>query len=590
MATKSTNYISPTDSKKVTIPFKFTLNNKQTATIDRIVLSESPIKVKVFGSYDSSKAPKGGGVDAMHSFQSRSKDDFGGRMNDAIIISLLEVYERGINPFVESLSITISPNKKTGPIVSWEAIITQSKDDKAYVGFQSRGAGGGGYKTRSVTQAKDKKKSLPKETGEPDMVSANVIDYINDGAQIRQIFWQYTKPKAYPPNPKKQETVNPVIVDEKVEQYIPIPDIEEVIPEVIPMILPPIKLQMDFNFDVRKEKTFIITSGNNGNLVTLPDGSTIDIGELTLVKNEDPFDPFIIRLLTPYSDEYLELDEEYTDVKYDGMADEDVFLSPQGDIDKEFLDEAKGYDPQNPDEDTLSVDDNYKYPISKDIEKNILIIIQAANDAGIWNGWTIAAMIAVSKKECELVPQNERTYAGTKAKKIKSVFGAMSKYEPAEIDRIKKKPDEFFNIVYGGKNGNGPNKTIAESEGYKFRGRGLNQLTFRGNYEMIKKRIGIDIVSDPDKVNTIEVAAKVLVEYMKYKFGKADSGNKAQYNFTDINSFKNIDDATGAVYHANAGFGKSMNKILADVTGGRAKTFKYVGHIYEKYLKGKNKK
>jgi hypothetical protein len=45
----------------------------------------------------------------------------------------------------------------------------------------------------------------------------------------------------------------------------------------------------------------------------------------------------------------------------------------------------------------------------------------------------------------------------------------------------------------------------------------------------------------------------------------------------------------GAVYHANAGFGTSYSKIIADATGGRALSFKYVQQFYDDYL-GKNRK
>ena len=61
---------------------------------------------------------------------------------------------------------------------------------------------------------------------------------------------------------------------------------------------------------------------------------------------------------------------------------------------------------------------------------------------------------------------------------------------------------------------------------------------------------------------------------------------KSKYNFTNINSFEKLDDSMGAFYHANAGFGTSYVTIIADATGGRAKAFKYVGPIYNTYLKG----
>ena len=200
------SYTSPTDNTIVTFPGKIILNNKEMGTYGREVLSETPIQLKVFGEYDTSKAPQGGGGDALHSFQSRVKDKFGGRMNDAIILAMLEIYERGINPYVQSLKVEFSPKKNSGPKVIWEAILTESPDGKAYVGFQSRGGAGnvssGTAVQRAEKQAKEKKRNLPKELGEPNLEFLDVLDYRNPEAAIRQIFWQYTKPKKYPAKSK----------------------------------------------------------------------------------------------------------------------------------------------------------------------------------------------------------------------------------------------------------------------------------------------------------------------------------------------------------------------------------------------------
>lgn len=411
----------------------------------------------------------------------------------------------------------------------------------------------------------------------------NYIKYtINDYSgkwSIIQDPWDPTAPVDFTPNNPRDTSY-----DDNVKKTEPVPETPAEPVVAPPVVLPPIRLQSDFNFDVKKESTFIITSGNNGNLVSLPDGTIVDIGELTIVKKEDPNDVEIIRILTPYSDQILELDSEYTDEEFAGSEEELVFLDSTGSIDTEFLNSIKGYDPENPDENRVSADNNYTFPISKDVEKNIKLIIKEAKDAGITNGYTIAAMLACCKKECGLVPKNEDTYGGTKASRIKGVFSKFQKYTDKEVDKIKKDFKKFFNIIYGGMYDN------AADEGYKYRGRGLNQLTFKGNYVLLKKRTGVDIVSDPESVNKIEVATKVLVEYMKYKFEKeVTSFAKKKYNFTDINSFKNINDAMGAVYHANAGFGTSYSKIIADATGGRALSFKYVSKFYEDYL-GKNRK
>ena len=60
---------------------------------------------------------------------------------------------------------------------------------------------------------------------------------------------------------------------------------------------------------------------------------------------------------------------------------------------------------------------------------------------------------------------------------------------------IERKPELIANLVYSSRMGNGP----AESgEGWKFRGRGLKQLTGKFNYEKCGKDLGVDLVGNPD--------------------------------------------------------------------------------------------
>ena len=65
----------------------------------------------------------------------------------------------------------------------------------------------------------------------------------------------------------------------------------------------------------------------------------------------------------------------------------------------------------------------------------------------------------------------------------------------AVANSIAGKPELIANMVYSSRMGNGP----AESgEGWKFRGRGLKQLTGKDNYTRCGQSLGIDLVSNPD--------------------------------------------------------------------------------------------
>lgn len=140
----------------------------------------------------------------------------------------------------------------------------------------------------------------------------------------------------------------------------------------------------------------------------------------------------------------------------------------------------------------------------------------------------------------------------------------------------------FFDFVYNGIAGNGA------TDGYKFRGRGYNQLTGRGNYRANGKKIGYDLEFNPDLLSTnATVAADSLIQYFKDTFETAKRlGKLAQYNSTGINDFKSAQDSVGAFYHANAGWGKTAAAIQADPTGGLAKAKSTVNDFYTLVSKG----
>ena len=89
----------------------------------------------------------------------------------------------------------------------------------------------------------------------------------------------------------------------------------------------------------------------------------------------------------------------------------------------------------------------------------------------------------------------------------KGLMGTFKKYFPDEAiaNQYAKKAEMIANRVYGGRMGNGPE---ASGDGYKFRGRGVLQLTGRANYTQCSRDLFSDdtLVNDPDLVRTPEYA------------------------------------------------------------------------------------
>lgn len=69
---------------------------------------------------------------------------------------------------------------------------------------------------------------------------------------------------------------------------------------------------------------------------------------------------------------------------------------------------------------------------------------------------------------------------------------------------LERKPEAIANVVYASRMGNGPTES---GEGWKYRGRGLKQLTGKDNYTRCAKALDLDLVGNPDLLLEPEGAA-----------------------------------------------------------------------------------
>jgi len=168
---------------------------------DPVTISDK-IKFPIYlsGSYvvDGSVPAKG---DALHAFDRRKSDKFGGRMlrgwedkdmksrwgrlvkldqDLGINQALRQLIDLGFKPDVEDIQIKMKDNK-----VQWKAKIIQSRDGRAWAGVDTRGSAGGG-KQNALNQVDELKRNNPEKK------NWTVVHEI-DRPGLNQLFLKYTR-------------------------------------------------------------------------------------------------------------------------------------------------------------------------------------------------------------------------------------------------------------------------------------------------------------------------------------------------------------------------------------------------------------
>lgn len=101
-------------------------------------------------------------------------------------------------------------------------------------------------------------------------------------------------------------------------------------------------------------------------------------------------------------------------------------------------------------------------------------------------------------------------------------------------------PEDLANEVYGGRMGN-----TAPGDGFRYRGRGLIQLTGRANYRAYGRHLGIDLENDPDRAADASIALRIAAEF----WSRAKLRGERQ-----MNALADDDKITAITYRINGGF------------------------------------
>lgn len=155
-------------------------------------------------------------------------------------------------------------------------------------------------------------------------------------------------------------------------------------------------------------------------------------------------------------------------------------------------------------------------------------IIIASTAAGFGDRNAISAFLGIVGVECGWIPVSENLNY-TKASGLTGNWSEFRK-NPELCDQYLNDAEKLANFIYAKKNGNGDE---ASGDGFRFRGRGFVQLTGKAAYTAVGQIISMDLVTDPDIVNSSpDIAAKVLIGFFQWKWGKNVPAQNAANFFT----------------------------------------------------------
>lgn len=209
-------------------------------------------------------------------------------------------------------------------------------------------------------------------------------------------------------------------------------------------------------------------------------------------------------------------------------------------------------------------------PSTADAKKVYAEIEKAMDRHGITNKNARAAIQGVIGKESGWTHLEETDYSGTSNDRIRAVFGKrVSSLSDGELTTLKANPTKFWDRVYGVDDPTGTGSRYGNTmpgDGEKYKGRGVNGLTFKSNYQAYnnvlqkegKLERAVDIVANPQLLTTDpEVAAEVAVLF--FLEGAKSPVMRSKYGTNNLNELPDLRTAVTAMTNINAGLGSDLS-------------------------------
>ena len=127
-----------------------------------------------------------------------------------------------------------------------------------------------------------------------------------------------------------------------------------------------------------------------------------------------------------------------------------------------------------------------------------------------------------------------------------ALYAVFRKYFPTieSATNYSRQAEKIANKVYANRMGNG---SEVSGDGWKFRGRGLIQLTGKANYQALSTTTGVDFISNPDQLIEAKWALTSACWYWKQR---------------NLNKYADLDDIHMVTKLINGGFNGIENRQL----------------------------
>lgn len=196
----------------------------------------------------------------------------------------------------------------------------------------------------------------------------------------------------------------------------------------------------------------------------------------------------------------------------------------------------------------------------KDLNKRILLKVLDKN--GIKDPTSQGNILGQIQFESNFIPKTEGT--DWKVDSLMNIWGPNRKNKKNSLkfrdakeaqDAIDKGPIKLLDIIYGTNKGLG---NTYPGDGYKYRGRGLIQLSGRHNYTEIGNRLNIDLVNNPELANHPKYVFDIAIEYLKMRSPNLNSFYSMEKTHAIVGSTDSVSTRQGV-----------CDKITANIVAGK---------------------